>query len=414
MWKLTYNLLSYAFLPFFAIYALLNSKIRRNFLERIYLSTTRGEIRNGVWIHAASIGEAVIAETIINRLRQRIGNDFIITTNTYYTRDMLRRKFKDAVRVFSLPFDLPFSIRHFIDRSRFSALILVETEIWPNLIWIAKTKKIPVIIINGRISDQTVGRYRCLSFFMRHVLSSVDLVLAQSEEHSQRFISLGMAPSKVVATGNLKYYRDIKGLPDITSKDNAVTFGSIKEKELPFLMPAIAELKREFPELHVFVAPRELNLTTVIETQLPQGLTYGRFSALRSAGKTNCDVVIVDTVGDLIHIYARSKVAFVGGSLADYGGQNMLEPLFVGTPVLFGPYVDNFKAIAHDIMERQAGFMVNDTHQLVSEIRRILNSEALRKSLTEAGNLVVATQRGAMENASHLIEEIIWKNSQSS
>ncbi len=414
MWQLTYSLLVSLALPFFVVYALTKKKIRSNLGERLFPRPLDRSLENGVWIHAASLGEAVIAENLVNYLRRKMTNPFLITTNTYYARDLIRMKFHQSLVVRSLPIDLQAPIVRFMGRPKLAALLLVETEIWPNLIWTAKKRRIPVIIVNGRISDRTLGRYSRLSFFLSKVLSSVDLVLAQSEEHARRFVSLGMAPSNVVNTGNLKYYREIGGNPHAFRKENAVTFGSLKEKELPILFPVIDEIRKRFPDLSIFVAPRDLSLAAAMERQLSAHHEVAHYSVIKGDQGAKGDVVLVDTVGDLFDIYARSIVAFVGGSLAPYGGQNVLEPLFVGTPVLFGPYVENFKTIADEILSRGAGFMVRGAEDLLSIMTRILTDPEIRRGLVEAGKTVLEMQKETMEKAAHFISEIVWKNSRSS
>jgi 3-deoxy-D-manno-octulosonic-acid transferase len=414
MWRLIYNLCVWAILPLFAAFSLTRKKIRGNFLERVFPAPLKGAPADIVWIHAASLGEAVIAENLVSYMRGAIPNPFLITTNTYYTRDLLRKKLGDGVKVRSLPFDLSCSINRFMGASTFAALILIETEIWPNLIWIARSRRVPVIVVNGRISDATLGRYRRLAFFLKKVLSSVDVVLAQSEEQARRFVSLGLPPGRVISTGNLKYYRELEGRLEATAERHAATFGSIKERELPFIIPVIRGLKRRFPDLCVFVAPREMHLVKAIEEELRKSYRVTRYSAIKGSGPKKGDVVLVDTVGDLVDIYRESGVAFVGGSLAPYGGQNVLEPLFVGTPVVFGPYVDNFKAVAETIVAQGAGFTVQDGDGLLSVMVSVLGNPFMRQGLVDAGKTVLAIQKGVMEKAAGHILETIWKNSQSS
>jgi len=412
MWRLIYNLLAHSALPFFVPFGLAQKKMRPNFFERLAPEPPDKALIEPVWIHAASVGEAFIAENLVNYVRPRVKNDFIITTNTYYTRDLLRKRFQGSIPVFSLPFDLPFSLGRFMGGRSFAALLLVETEIWPNLIWSAKRRQIPVLIVNGRISDAALVRYRRFSFFMKSVLSSLDLVLAQSEEHARRFVSLGMAASKVVNAGNLKYYREIKKPTRTGPKEQIVTFGSIREKELPQLIPVITALKQEFPRITVFLAPRELTLMAAIEAALPEAFGAMRYSTMKErTPETLPGLVLVDTVGDLVDIYARSLVAFVGGSLAPYGGQNLLEPLFVGTPVIFGPHMENFRNVAEDVIRRRAGFMVKDGAELLNALRLIIGDEALRSDLVASGRAVLDTQRDVMEKAARLVLEVIWKNS---
>ena len=413
MWRLTYNLLIHAFFPFFFLFSLTRKKIRKNFRERLIPAPAGMRLKEAVWVHAASVGEAVVAETFINHARQRMKNAFVVTTNTYYTRDLLRKKFAGSVDVFSLPFDLPYSIRRFIGSSSFAALLLVETEIWPNLIWTARSMRIPVLIINGRVSDVSLSRYRRLSFFLRRLFSSVDLVLAQSEDNARRFVSLGMPSSKVVVTGNLKYCREAKDLPAPRPKEESVVFGSIRERELPVLIRVMEALRDEFPRLGIFVAPRELTLIAAIERELPDAFAAVRYSSLKEAGAdVGRAVVLVDTVGDLVALYARSLVAFVGGSLVPYGGQNLLEPLFVGAPVIFGPHVENFREIAGEVLAEAAGFMVQDGPELLEKMRLVLADASLRAALVEAGRRVLDRQRNVMEKSVSLLLEAIRNNDQ--
>ena len=310
-----------------------------------------------------------------------------------------------------LPFDLPCAIGRFMNRSTFEALILVETEIWPNLIWAAHARGIPVIIMNGRISDRTKKNYRSLSFFLKHVLSSIDLVLAQSQEQAKRFISIGMDPSRVRDVGNIKYYRFFDHPQGSERSEELITFGSIKEKELPIILPLVEPLRKSFPGHSIYLVPRDLSLVNIMEEKLPGILRVSRFSALKGGSSEATDVVIVDTIGDLMTIYGRSLLAFVGGSLAPYGGQNMLEPLFFATPVLFGPHIENFKEIADRILAAGAGMLVHDGRELLDAIKALIESPGLRQSMGKAGLQVIQEQEAVMARTVSLITEALWKNS---
>jgi 3-deoxy-D-manno-octulosonic-acid transferase len=415
MWKIIYNILVHLFLPFFVVFSLTRPKIRKNLGERLLPERLKTMLSGAYWIHAASVGEAVIAENLLNYLHRRDGHEkFLITTNTYYTRDLLRTRMGDRAYVCSLPIDIPFSIRRLIGVVAFKALIIVETEIWPNLIWCARKKNIPVVIVNGRISDSTVKQYTRFSFFMRRVFAGVDLVLAQSEEHGERYVKIGMDPSRVINAGNLKYYREMKEETAGVSKGNIVTFGSVKEKEIEVIAPVIRRLKQEFPDFLIFIAPRELHLIGLLEEQFAESFDVMRYSVYKGLPDAKPSMVIVDTVGDLLGIYAKSAVAFVGGSLAPYGGQNMLEPLFFGTPVVFGPYTENFREIAARIIERGAGITVDTGEDLFVRMEHILTDEVVRKNMGDAGKKIVMEQKEVMERVALAISEVVWKNSPNS
>jgi 3-deoxy-D-manno-octulosonic-acid transferase len=415
MWKIAYNILIHLLLPFFVLFALTKEKIRKTLRERLLPERLNEELSGAVWIHAASVGEAVIADNLIRSMNSLNGaGKFLVTCNTYYARDMLRNKLESPHHVCCLPFDIPFSLSRLMGAIRFEALIIIETEIWPNLIWAANKRGIPVIIVNGRISDSTVRRYRRFSFFMKHVLSGVDLVLAQSAEHRDRFISIGMDPEQVIDGGNMKYYREMKIEQGAAPEQKAITFGSIKEKEIDVIAGVVKGLKAAFPDVLIFLVPRELHLISFLEDLFLESFDVMRYSVYKGLPEAKPSIVIVDTVGDLMGIYGKSTVAFVGGSLAPYGGQNILEPLFFGTPVIFGPYIENFREIAAEIIDCGAGVMVSTGEDLLAAMKNILTDAALRRRMGDEGRAVVARQKQVMARAVTAISEVIWKNSRNS
>jgi 3-deoxy-D-manno-octulosonic-acid transferase len=412
MWRLIYTVLVYALLPFFIVFSLAKKKIRKNLWERLSPHIPDGGLQDRLWLHAASIGEAVIAEDLIRRLGvEGYAYSFLLTTNTYYTRDLLRSRIGDKAYVCSLPFDLPLSLSPFFKKSLLKGLLLIETEIWPNLIWMAHRRGIPVIIVNGRISDRTYPRYCRLSFFFKKVFASVDLVLAQSQQQADRFVQAGADPSRVVALGNLKYARDLGDGRVSPSKEKWITFGSVKEREIAILIPVIERLAREFSDYRLYIAPREMHLVDRLEKAFSSPLKTARFSSLKDKMETDARIIIVDTVGNLISIYGKSAVAFVGGSLAPYGGQNPLEPLFFATPVLFGPYVENFKEITAEIVSAGAGLLVHDGDELFEAMELIIKDDRTCRRMGEAGLALVKKQKDVMDQAVRYISEITWKNS---
>lgn len=409
MWKVIYNLLTLCALPVFIVIGLANAKMRKNFRERLFPRVKGKPATGSCMIHGASIGEAVIAEGMADYLAKNGGPaDFLFTANTSYAQEMLERKegAREGRRVAALPFDLSFSVRRFLDHHKPSVIIIVETEIWPNLIWEARRRAIPVAIVNGRISDSTLATYRRLSVFMRSALAAVDTVVAQSAEHRQRFISIGMSPERVFTTGNIKYYRPVpEDIPGREARDRTIVIGSVKEKELAEVYRAVKLLKSDLPDHRIFIAPRELHLAAAIEEEFSKTFRTARYSRMKEGkGDDGADIVIVDTVGDLLGIYARSMAAFVGGSLAPYGGQNMLEPLFVGTPVLFGPHTENFHDIAASILERKAGFLVETADDIHRTVMRLLADNDLYDSVRRAGYAIIADQKHVMDETARIIK----------
>jgi 3-deoxy-D-manno-octulosonic-acid transferase len=216
-----------------------------------------------------------------------------------------------------------------------------------------------------------------------------------------------MDPKKTSSTGNIKYCRMLKGTGNTPVKGNIVTFGSIKEKELEVVLPVIISLKKDSQNTMIYIAPRELHLTTTIENELSKLFRVARFSSLNESIQDKTDIVVVDTIGDLVSIYAKSIVAFVGGSLAPYGGQNILEPLFFGTPVIFGPYMENFKDIADIVLENKAGIMVTNGNELYEAITNIMVNESLNREMGDAGRLIIQKQQDVMRKTVDIIMKAI-------
>lgn len=398
MWKIIYNLLVHVALPVFLLAGLFKTKIRRNLLERLFPVPGRRGSPPSLWIHAASVGEAMIAEALITYLSAH-GNisRFCVTTNTYYTQELLSRRLagRDA-EILALPLDLPLSLHRFMKHRSFQALLVVETEIWPNLFWAAQSKGLPVLIVNGRISDRTLRGYRRLSFFLGHLVPAVRMILAQSAEHADRFVSMGFPRHKVIDAGNMKYYRSIEQVPKPTSSNLTVTFGSVREKELEIVLPVIKRLRDEFPDLTIYIAPREMNLVDSLLERIGRLTEVAPYSSQKSRGIPGGPVVVVDTVGELLHLYGLSRIAFVGGSLAPYGGQNILEPLFFGTPVLFGPWYENFVEIGNEIIREEAGVIVHTGDQLYGTMRRLLIDPETRDIMGKNGLRIIERQRKVM------------------
>ena len=404
MWKITYNLILILVLPLFLIYAGSKKKIRRNLRERLLPSGPGPDAKGSILVHGASVGEAIIAENLI-KFMSKTGpaKKWTITTNTYYTKDLLAKRAASNVHVEALPFDLLFSVKMFLRKHKPSALIIVETEIWPNLIWQAKKMGLPVIIVNGRISDSTFKNYQRFRFFLTRVFSHVDLVLAQSQEHAQRFVAIGMGPERVITTGNIKYFKDLA--PVVAERQKAVVFGSIKEKELEPVYNAVHEVKKAFPDHLIYIAPRELHLAGIIEKDLSTSFAVARYSVSGDKPPSGTDIVVVDTVGDLLHIYSLCTVAFVGGSLAPYGGQNILEPMFFATPVIFGPHMENFREITQKVLDYKAGIPVKDGDELKAVMIELLTNEAKREMMGRQGRLISDEQNRVMEETvSHIVD----------
>jgi 3-deoxy-D-manno-octulosonic-acid transferase len=193
----------------------------------------------------------------------------------------------------------------------------------------------------------------------------------------------------------------------ITPKENIITFGSIKEKELEIILPVIISLKNDLQDILIYIAPREIHLSAIIEDRLSKSFNVARLSAIKKRVKEEVDIVVVDTMGDLMGIYEKSKLAFVGGSLAPYGGQNILEPLFFATPVIFGPHMENFKDIADMVLSHKAGIMVQSGDDLYTGIKSILSDDSIQKEMGNAGKTIIQQQQNVMKRTVDVILKAI-------
>ncbi len=411
MWKIIYRSLAYIFLIPGILYLLINRKTRGSLLPRIFPKISHPFKNEILWIHAASLGEALIGKNLAEFLGRKKKFSFVFTTNTPYARDLIMRTFPHPVETYYTPIDVDLVLRSFIKNLNLRALILIETEIWPNMIWEVKRKGVPVIVVNGRISDRTFPLYKKFSFFMREVLSCLDFVLAQSETHLERFAQLGAEKAKIDVIPNIKYLANLTEKFHVIEKDRAITFGSIRYNEKNALIDVILELKGKFPDFTFFVAPRELSMVEELDKNLRDRFSVRRYSILKEEGWNlkGLDIVLVDTFGDLHEIYGRSLVAFVGGSLAPYGGHNIIEPLFFGTPVLFGPYVENFKDLSRDVLSSGCGIMVRNEKELITQIERLISDDHLRSKMALSGKKLIEEKREEIEKKLEILLKLMEK-----
>ncbi len=359
-----------------------------------------------VWVQAVSLGEARIALRLGAVLRS-LGFPVFFTSTTAAGLEALER---EGAPFSAFPLDLPSAARRALSRVRPRALILVETELWPVLIREAKRKGIPVLVVNGRLSDRALSR--CLRFrsLYRRVLDGV-FVGAQTEEHAARFRLLGAAPERVTVLGNLKY--DLLPPPNFEEAREALArlhpgggalwvAGSVREGEEDAVVEAHASLRASLPGARLLLAPRHLERTAAAEEACRRrGLkTVRRTTA--SPGE-DWDVLLLDTFGELWAAYALGEAAFVGGSLVAMGGQNVLEPAYLGKPVLFGPHTENFREDAERLLASGGGFRVDSPKALAWRLESLLRDPDLARAAGLKARAAVESHRGAVERAARWV-----------
>jgi 3-deoxy-D-manno-octulosonic-acid transferase len=420
-----YNLfLNFAFVisfPYLLLRALLEKggvweRMGRLSKEKIRILSTK----NTIWLHAASVGEVKALSIIISQLK-KVNSDYglIVSVVTESGKREAERSLsagKEVAFVFHAPIDLKRFVKRTLSSLNPSALIIVETELWPNLIKEAKQRGCWVALINGRISGKSLSKYLLLRSLFAETLSYVDLFCMQSEEDAERIKKLGANKDKIKVLGNLKFDRMITQISEVDKTVfkrrlsippdlKVMVGGSVRNGEEEILARVFKRLKKDGDDLLLILAPRHLDRVKKIEKMLfHQELDFIRKSELD--GKTalkNQRIILLDTMGELAWIYATADVAFVGGSLVPIGGHNLLEPALYGVPVIFGSHVDHFKAAADLLIQCGGGIKIKNEEELYTQTLDLLKDEDKRKKMGMAAQEAIKRRSGASQKTACLI-----------
>jgi 3-deoxy-D-manno-octulosonic-acid transferase len=408
-------LVSLLLLPVYLLVGLARGKYLSNLPERL------GRYRHAagshdLWIHAVSVGEALGAKSIVEAIaEQRPDLSLLVTTTTLTGQEIARRHFP-AATVTYFPFDFTFSIRRFLSHHRPAVALIVETEIWPNLLAQLERESIPVLLANGRISDRSFGRYRAVRFLLKRVLRIFSAILVREERDRDRFIAIGADPSRVEVAGNVKFDWRLEERPlEFSGQLQAmagaraiVVFGSTVAGEDELLLPLIERLVRD-ETAFVVVAPRKPERFDAVANLLAQlDVRTVRRSRLDAGDAPAADVLLLDTIGELARIYGEASAAFVGGSLvAGTGGHNPIEPAAAGAPVAFGPYMSNFQEIARTFVEREGATGVADVEELGSFLAAMIGDEQQRERAAGRARAVVESNRGATRRVADAVMRLL-------
>lgn len=394
-------------------------KFHRGFLLRLGILPKGLILDRPVWIHAVSVGEAMAVRGLIEELRKVYPKkQFIISTVTPTGNKIARTIGKEGDFITYLPLDFSFIVQNVIDKINPSLFILAETEIWPNLIRCLSKKNIPIITVNGRISDGSFKGYLMIKFLVKPILKKIRLFCVQTERDAQRLECLGVTAQQIKITGNMKF--DIAGLkadfPDYKqalglrrAQDKLLVAGSTHPGEEEIILKVYRDLSGEFPDLRLLIAPRHPERAGYVERVAGKyNFNPVRISNLDAQAQINPRTVfILDTVGQLISFYAIADIVFVGGSLIKKGGQNILEPGALGKPVLFGPHMSNFRDIAQLFLNQKAAVMVHNPQELKTGIKYLLDNPDKAGELGEAAREVILENQGATLRNIQYIKEIM-------
>jgi 3-deoxy-D-manno-octulosonic-acid transferase len=376
-----------------------------------------------IWIHAVSVGEVLTARPLVRDLRARYPRlRIFLSTTTMSGQGIARRSVQDVDEVFYFPFDLGIIVRRTLDLVRPRLFIMMETEIWPNLLRECRKRGVKTAIINGRLSQRSYPRYRLVRGFMRRVLDDVDSFCVQSEESARRFIDLGANPGRVTVTGSLKFDSLELSTANLQARARdrvlryfripytrpVVVAGSTMKGEEPAVLTAFRRVRSTLPNTLLILAPRHLERATDVEQLCRhEGFKVIRRSELPIDAEPRADVVILDTIGELATIYQLATVAFVGGSLVATGGHNILEPAVFGKPIVFGPHMSNFAEIADAFVANAAGVQLKSDRDLADTMLALMTDPVRRARLGAAARALVEANRGAKDKSVAVITALL-------
>ncbi len=411
-----YTLLFYLILPFIILRLLWRSlrlpEYRQRLAERFGLFPPL-PINGSLWVHAVSVGEVQAAEQLIKQLQQRHPDlPVVITTTTPTGSERVRTLFGDRVQHVYFPYDIPFAIQRFLRRASPRLLLMVETEIWPNLLAICEQQGITTILANARLSKKSARGYARFSFLSHQTFQRIGLVAAQSEPDAERFIQLGVPAERIAVTGSVKFdMRMPASLHESAEALRSAFLGrpvwvaaSTHEGEDAVVLAAHRRIREMLPQALLILVPRHPDrFERVAELCMKEGFKLARRS-VDTLPHADAAVFLGDSMGELPLFLAAADAAFVGGSLVKKGGQNVLEPAALGKPVAFGPSMYNFSVISKLLLEQEAAARVTSGAELAQTIGRWLGDAGERARVGENGRRVVEQNRGALERLLALVE----------
>ncbi len=406
--------------PFVAFKAATSERWRVGWKERLGGVPGRQGAKTCVWIHAASVGEVNAIRELVALIDKGHSNwDVRISTMTNTGQDVARKQF-GAGRCFYFPLDLSFLVGRVFRRIRPDVVLLVELELWPNFLSVARRRRVPVMVVNGRMREERVLAYRIGRVLFRAAFDSRtgNRFCVQNAVYRDRFLRIGVPEGMIETTGNIKY-DSLRTNPDVEKARELQMALGLKPEDRYWVAACtwpgeeaiclrVHERLREYaPDLRLVIAPRHIERADeVAQLVVAAGMTIRRRSA-REGPDGPSTVGLLDTVGELGYLYASAQVAFVGKSLTAQGGHNMLEPAALGAPPVFGPHADNFEAEARLLLEAGAAEQVADEAELADALHRLLEDPDLRRRRSERGREAVVNARGASRRTLDILRALV-------
>lgn len=369
-----------------------------------------------IWVHAVSVGEVEAARPLIESLEtQYPDHQILVTTMTPTGSARVTSLYGDKVLHCYLPYDLPVAVSRFLKSARPELGIIMETELWPNLIHHAHKLDVPLVLANARLSGRSAAGYQKIGKLTRSMLQQFTLIAAQSQDDRQRFIGLGADKDRVHAVGNLKFEialpaslsEEAEALRSIWGNRPVFIAASTHEGEDEIILNASRQIRAEFPDLLLILVPRHPERFDKVAALSQRS----GFKILRRRDNGMCSrdiqVLVVDTMGELPLFYGTSDIAFVGGSLVPRGGHNLLEPAALGRAVVIGPHYFNFSEISHQFLEAGAAIQIDGSETLADTVTDLLKNPQKRADMGQAGQNLIKQSQGASKRLLNLIKRHI-------
>ena len=416
--RILYTILYFISIPFILLRLLIKSykqpEYRTGWQQRLGLCPINNTPT--LWIHTVSMGEAVACTPLIEQLCVRYPNHRILVTTTTPTgKKHIELKFGSKVTHSYTPYDIPFILKHFIHQHHIQACIIMERELWPNIINTCNNLSLPILLINARLSERSTQSYKRLGYFARRMISQIDLIMAQSEDVADRFVRLGYARDHIKITGSIKF--DITIDEAITNKalelkaqfHNRPTFiaASTHHKEEQQILEAFALIRQHIPNALLIIAPRHNNRFDDVYTLCQKNASHVARRSQQQPITETTDIYLADTMGELLIMYGAADIAFVGGSFVPVGGHNLIEPAAMNTPVLSGPHLHNFLEIRDLLLAQKALIIAANPEALAKAVTQLLQNTSHYHTMQQGARQVIQHNHGALEETLKLIDKYI-------
>lgn len=426
-----------ALLPMFALDALRHGKYIAGLRERagrVPPLDARG--RAVIWLHCVSVGETQAARSLVRVLLERYPTYALVVSTTTLTGQRLAQEVfvKDAASIFYFPFDWAWSVRRALDAINPSLVLLMETELWPRFLRECAMRRIPVAIVNGRISDRSFSRYRMLLRFIRRVVSTLELAIMQTEADAGRMRALGLAADRVQVSGNIKFDAEVDTVAHplteqlrkrfaLCESTHLIVAASTHAPEEATLIESFKQLKAQLSpdkQPRLLIAPRHPERFNEVASLLDaSSFTWVRRTSPLREDDSTCEVILLDTIGELRAVYPLAEIVFVGGSISPTGGHNILEPAAAAKCIITGAHTFNFASIVRDFLERDALLQLsaledsNASHELARALYTLLNDDERRRGMGRRARAALEESRGATERTVEMLAPILKEKAES-